>query len=59
MGALISAITPTIGQLGGDGATLLALALSSFPRAVLGHCDDVYADKADVVSEDCERVRVR
>jgi hypothetical protein len=43
MGALVSAITPTIGQLGGDGATVkaidgmtpLALALSAFPRAVL------------------------
>ncbi len=43
MGALISAITPTIAQLGGDGATVkaidgmtpLALALSAFPRAVL------------------------
>ena len=43
MGALISAITPTIGGLGGDGATVkaidgmtpLALALSAFPRAVL------------------------
>ncbi len=43
MGALISAITPTIGELGGDGATVkaidgmtpLALALSAFPRAVL------------------------
>ncbi len=42
MGALISAITPTIGQLGGDGATVkaidgmtpLALALSAFPRAL-------------------------
>lgn len=43
MGALISAITPTIGALGGDGATVkaidgmtpLALALSALPRAVL------------------------
>ncbi len=43
MGALISALTPTIGQLGGDAATVkaidgmtpLALALSAFPRAVL------------------------
>jgi hypothetical protein len=43
MGAPISALTPTIGQLGGDGAavkaidaiTPLALALSAFPRAVL------------------------
>ena len=43
MGALISSVTPTIGQLGGDGATVkaidamtpLALALSAFPRAVL------------------------
>ncbi len=43
MGALISALTPTIAQLGGDGATVkaidgmtpLALALSAFPRAVL------------------------
>ena len=43
MGALVSAITPAIGQLGGDGATVkaidgmtpLALALSAFPRAVL------------------------
>jgi len=43
MGALISSLTPTIGQLGGDGATVkaidamtpLALALSAFPRAVL------------------------
>ena len=43
MGALVSAITPTIGQLGGDGATVkaidgmtpLALALSAFPRALL------------------------
>jgi hypothetical protein len=41
MGALISALTPTIGQLGGDGATVKAidaitpLALSAFPRAVL------------------------
>lgn len=43
MGALISALTPTIGQLGGDPATVkavdgmtpLALALSAFPRAVL------------------------
>jgi hypothetical protein len=43
MGALISALTPTIGQLGGDGTavkaidaiTPLALALSAFPRAVL------------------------
>jgi hypothetical protein len=42
MGALISSLTPTIGQLGGDGATVkaidamtpLALALSAFPRAV-------------------------
>ena len=43
MGALVSSLTPTIGQLGGDGATVkaidamtpLALALSAFPRAVL------------------------
>lgn len=41
MGALISALTPTIGQLGGDGVTVKAidaitpLALSAFPRAVL------------------------
>ncbi|MDQ4001710.1 MAG: DUF4386 domain-containing protein [Actinomycetota bacterium] len=43
MGALISALTPIIGQLGGDAATVkaidgmtpLALALSAFPRAVL------------------------
>ena len=43
MGALVSSITPTIGGLGGDGATVkaidgmtpLALALSAFPRAVL------------------------
>ena len=43
MGALISSLTPTIGQSGGDGATVkaidamtpLALALSAFPRAVL------------------------
>jgi hypothetical protein len=41
MGALISALTPTIGQLGGGGATVkatdatTALALSAFPRAVL------------------------
>ena len=43
MGALISSLTPTIGQLGGDAATVkaidgmtpLALALSAFPRAVL------------------------
>jgi hypothetical protein len=43
MGALISSLTPIIGQLGGDGATVkaidamtpLALALSAFPRAVL------------------------
>ncbi len=43
VGALVSAITPTIAQLGGDGATVkaidgmtpLALALSAFPRAVL------------------------
>ncbi len=43
MGALISSVTPIIGQLGGDGATVkaidamtpLALALSAFPRAVL------------------------
>jgi hypothetical protein len=43
MGALVSALTPTIGQLGGDAATVkavdgmtpLALALSAFPRAVL------------------------
>jgi hypothetical protein len=43
VGALVSSITPTIGQLGGDGATVkaidamtpLALALSAFPRAVL------------------------
>ncbi len=42
MGALISSLTPTIGQLGGDGATVkaidamtpLALALSALPRAV-------------------------
>ena len=43
MGALVSSLTPTIGQLGGDAATVkaidamtpLALALSAFPRAVL------------------------
>jgi hypothetical protein len=43
MGAVISSLTPTIGQLGGDAATVkaidamtpLALALSAFPRAVL------------------------
>jgi hypothetical protein len=43
MGALISGLTPTIAQLGGDVATVkavdgmtpLALALSAFPRAVL------------------------
>jgi hypothetical protein len=43
VGALISSLTPIIGQLGGDGATVkaidamtpLALALSAFPRAVL------------------------
>lgn len=43
MGALISSLTSTIGQLGGDPATVkaidgmtpLALALSAFPRAVL------------------------
>jgi hypothetical protein len=42
-GALISSLTPIIGQLGGEGATVkaidamtpLALALSAFPRAVL------------------------
>jgi hypothetical protein len=43
MGAVVSSLTPTIGQLGGDAATVkaidamtpLALALSAFPRAVL------------------------
>jgi hypothetical protein len=43
IGALISGLTPTIAQLGGDAATVkaidgmtpLALALSAFPRAVL------------------------
>jgi hypothetical protein len=43
LGALVSSITPTIGALGGDGATVkaidgmtpLALALSALPRAVL------------------------
>lgn len=43
MGAVISALTPTIAQLGGDAATVkaidgmtpLALALSAFPRALL------------------------
>jgi hypothetical protein len=43
VGALVSGLTPTIGRLGGDAATVkaidamtpLALALSAFPRAVL------------------------
>jgi hypothetical protein len=43
MGALVSALAPTIAQLGGDAATVkaidgmtpLALALSAFPRALL------------------------
>jgi hypothetical protein len=58
MGALVSAIAPTIGGLGGDGATVkaidgmtpLALALSAFPRAVLLGATSVVLLEGHVVS---------